>query len=278
MEQYDAINEFLDRVDSRAARSVDVAKSLIEGKENVAVTFKKEIVRPVRAESPRRDHVFNVPEGFVAYLQKYGSPDVVVLADPQTGRARAVLNERAEGGMEVVRFDPMVHPFWVPWQEQMKVPQPVKAFAKFVATQKHVIVSPEPKSLFVLLSQVRLAKNVTIEEGFGRKSVNGVMVESVVTGNPKMSVDLPETIGVKCPMFWGQEEMTIEVDVLVDGSGDRVMISLSSADAEAKRIEQIEAMLGAMEADLPEATVTLGHLDYTDWRYVSEAGSSNWER
>lgn len=273
-QQKDAVNCFLDGVNVYEDRTVDVVKKVLDGKDHVTLTFKMEVVEPARAESPRRNHVFRTPDGFCDYLKKYGGEDIVVLADPISGTATAVLNERAVTGFEVVEFKPMLHPFWMPWEKAIYGggdDYPVKPFARFIAGQGHVIKSPDPKQLFMLLSQVRLSKKVTVEHGVGSGSVNGVMVENEVKGqSSKQPVEIPQQIMIHCPMFWGQEAVDIMIDVLVDPRGEQVYIVLNSADAEAKKVEQIEQMLGDLTAKLPDAVVTFGEVNTVPWEYVGK--------
>lgn len=270
MAEKDLVNGFLDRVNSMQDRSVDVVKGIIEGKEHVTVTFQKNVMEPEREESPRRAHVFSVPDGFCAYLQKYGSDDIVVLANAETGVAQAVLDETSAVGFETITFEPKVHPLWAPWKGLIGSKVRVKDFARFVAGQGHVITIPSPKMLLMTLAQVRLSKNVTIESGFGQKALNGIMVESVIKGNSVTNpIELPDQIVVHCPMFYGTEAVDIAVDLLVDACGDEVLVNITSADAEVKRIEQIEGMLGKVADGLPNATVSLGMVHTVPWAYLT---------
>jgi hypothetical protein len=269
-QQIDAINGYLEAAGVNAKRSVDVAREVLEGKDHMTVTFRQEIAEPKRSESPKRAHVFYTTDGFCAYLKKFGSANVVILADPASGCARAVLNETSPCGFETVSFEPMIHPMWKPWRDHLAFGDlSVKTFAKFVAGQGHVIRSPDPKQLLMVLSQVRLSKNVTVESGMGARSLNGVMVETSVQGkSATQMVDLPERIVVHCPMFWDTEPEDIAVDVLVDVNGDEVNVLLTSSDAESKRIQQIETMLCSLVTGLPDAVVTFGNVEHEPWAYV----------
>lgn len=256
MAEKDLVNGFLDAVNSMQDRSVDVVKKIIGVKDHVTVTFKKEIVEPKRAESPRRAHVFSVPDGFCAYLQRYGSGEILVLANAETGVAQAVLDETSTVGFETITFEPKVHPLWAPWKRLIYAEVNVRKFAKFVAGQGHVIVSPSPKMLLMTLAQVRL--------------LNGIMVESVIKGNSVTNpIELPDQIVVHCPMFYGTEAVDIAIDLLVDTYDDEVFVRLTSADAEVKRIEQIEGMLGKVADGLPNATVSLGMVHTVPWAYLT---------
>lgn len=273
MDKYsDSVNEFLDGFSLRSGRSIDFVKKVLDGREHVEVTFKTEVTDPVRAESPRRRHTFHTVDGFAGYLQRFGTQDIVVLADPKTGQARACLDETAPSGYEVVNFEPIVHPFWFPWHARLGLYYTIKDFAEFVSCQRHVIVKPDPKALFMVLSQVRLCKKVTVESGIGAKSLNGIMVETEVSGNSvKARVDLPEVIVLACPIFWGDEPSEIAVDMIVRAS-DGVDVKLVSSDADRKRVEAIEGMMGSLIEKLPNAIVTFGAIDHAPWEYVNDRG------
>jgi hypothetical protein len=271
-EQKDLINGFLDMASLVERRSVDVAQDLVGDKKDVKVTFQTKLTEPTRAESPRRCHVFNTVDGFADYLQRFGSHDIVILADPQTGYASACLDETATQGFEVVHFRPIVHPFWGPWLERLGEYDDIRSFAEFVSCQRHVIVSPDPKALFMVLSQVRLCKRVTVESGIGAKSLNGIMVETEVSGNSvKARVDLPDEIKLCTPIYWGAEPSEIVVDMIVRAN-DGVDVKLVSSDADRKRVEAIEGMMGSLVAKLPEAVVTFGAVDHAPWKYIYEDG------
>lgn len=274
MENRDEINRFLEGHSEKVRRSVDVAKELIDDKEAMTVTFRTDVAEPVRAESPRRAHAFHTVDGFASYLQRFGAHDVVVLADPKTGVALACLDETASKGFEVVSFEPIVHPFWSPWKERLGRYFDIKDFAEFVACQRHVIDKSDARALSMVLSQVRLCKRVTIESGIGAKALNGVMVETEVSGNSvKARVDLPDDITLTCPIFWGDEPSEIVVDMVVRAD-DGVDVKLVSSDADRKRVEAIEGMMGALIEKLPNAIVTFGAIGHAAWEYVGGAGST----
>jgi len=269
----DALNGFIEQVDRRNWRSLDVAREVLEGKDHLTVTFKQEPIVPVRMESPARAHRFWSVEGFTQYLQKYATADLVVLGDVDRALIAAVLNEQAEGGFEVVTFSPLMHPFWKPWAVLLDklVPLPIRDFAKFVVAQRHVIAEPDPETLALTLAQVRVSKKVEMQTGFGVQSINGIMVETSIQGQKAQMepVALPTRITLDCPMFIQRPNVRIEIDLIVDLEGDKVVVDLVSGDAEAKAIAAFTEMIDEMRAALPDAKVALGRVEHEDWRYIN---------
>lgn len=265
----DAINEFLENMpDGPFSNSVEVAKKLVAGKENVEVTFKRDVVTPVRSESPRRSHRFWSVDGFIEYLQKYATADLVVLADPTTGTMQAVLDETSQSGFEVVGFEPQYHPLFAPWACAITTGrQPIAQFARFIVGQRHVIVDPDPKQLAMMLSQVRVSKKVEIQAGFGADSINGLMVESKIRGQMQnTSVELPEAIEIECPMFMETLPARMSISLILDDNNG-VVVELISSDVQQERVRGVEAMLGKVGSAL-ESVVCLGTVAHLNWEYV----------
>ncbi len=266
----DLMNGFLERCEEGQPTTIELARGLTEGKEHLDIVLRQTVEKPLRMESPAKAHTLWSIEGFVAYLREYATASsLVVLGDPNTGQIHAVLDERKEDGFEVVTFEPLVHPFWDPWRKAIKQEIEIREFAKFIVEQKHVIANPDARQLVAIFKQVRLSKNVTIDNGIGDGAINGVMVESKIAGqHPSMPLSLPEQIVIHCPMFMEQEAMDITIDLILDGTGNGVIVEPKSSDAEAKRIEAIEAMLHQVHESLPEATATLGKVKHEPWNYV----------
>ncbi len=264
----DAINGFLEQLARTHNNTVEVAKRLLDGTEHVEVTFKQEVVQPIRAESPPRAHVFWSVDGFIEYLQKYATNDLVVLADPTTGEMQAVLDETAATGFEGVSFEPLYHPLFSPWSDWIGgAPRDIKAFAKFVLGQRHVIVEPDPRMLAMMLSQIRVSKKVEAATGFGAESTNGVMIETKIKGQVQSTVvDLPETIVIECPVSMDCEPARMEVSLVVEDAGG-VMVQLISSDVEREKVAATQRMLDKVAGTLA-AVVGLGKVEHGQWSYV----------
>ncbi len=270
---HDVINEFIDKVSPGKPTTVELATKLTTGttgpREALTVTLRKPIEMPVRAESPARSHTFNSVQGFVEYLQRYGSgQDVLVLADPDTGAMTAVLNEKAMQGFETVRFMPKIDPLYKPWHEKLNDVTKIKDFARFIQSHKTVIEGDKAQ-LCALFQQIRLSKNVTMQQGIGARSTNGVMVAMTLQGQVKdVPMDLPESLTILCPMFVDTQETAITMDLLVEVSHDDVYIRMSSSDAEVQKVALIQQMLTEVKSELTAATISMGTVEHEEWDYV----------
>lgn len=271
----DGINGFLEQVARTHNNTVEVAKRLLGDKEHVEVTFKQEVVQPIRAESPPRAHVFWSVHGFVEYLQKYATDDLVVLANPMDGTIEAVLNEAALTGFEVVSFEPLYHPLFKPWSDWIGgEPRDIKAFGKFVLGQRHVIMDPDPRMLAMILSQIRVSKKVEAAVGFGAESTNGVMIETKIKGQVQNTVvDLPETISIECPVFMDCEPARMEVSLVVEDAGG-VLVQLISSDVEREKVMATRRAMDKVSETLA-AVVSLGSVEHAQWSYVGRKGDGS---
>lgn len=264
----DAINGFLEQLARTHNNTVEVAKRLLDGTEHVEVTFKQEVVQPIRAESPPRAHVFWSVDGFIEYLQKYATNDLVVLADPTTGEMQAVLDETAATGFEGVSFEPLYHPLFSPWSDWIGgEPRDIKAFAKFVLGQRHVIVEPDPRMLAMMLSQIRESGGSDGLWFSKAESTNGVMIETKIKGQVQNTVvDLPETIVIECPVFMDCEPARMEVSLMVEDAGV-VLVQLISSDVEQEKVAATQRVLDKVSGTLA-AVVGLGTVEHGQWSYV----------
>lgn len=238
---------------------------------------------PVRRETPPRAHGFHALDGFAAYLAQYASPRVVVFADVHHHRFAAVLDERAEEGVEIVTFGLTHHPRWRPWADRARHgPLPLESFVDFVRAQRRAILEPDGRWLVAALSQVEAATEVTLYRGEGRRSTNGLIVKSEVKGgnDQKSNVDLPDTIKVGVPMFVGEGTREADLDVIfrVTPDGRAVTVEVSSADVDHAEIEAFEDMVARLDEDLaavhPEAVVAWGAPDHGRWSYLPAEGGA----
>jgi hypothetical protein len=267
----DAVNGFLEQLSRTHNNSVEVAKRVLDGKENMIVTFKQDVAVPLRMESPARAHKFWSVDGFIEYLEKYATEDLVVLANPMDGGMEAVLDERATKGFEVVSFEPLYHPLFKPWAGRIGTrPGHIRDFAKFILEQRHVIASPDARQLAMTLSQIRVSKKVETAMGFGAQSTNGVMVETKIKGQAQnVEVDLPETITIECPVYMDCRMARMDVSLILEDDEGGVTVQLISSDVEREKIEATRAMLDKVTSTLG-AVVSLGRVDYSEWSYIGK--------
>jgi hypothetical protein len=230
---------------------------------------------PQRALTPARRHVFYAIDGFVAYLRRYGSDQTVLYADGLTRTVHAVLNEKAERGVETVVLELMPHPLAQPWMDLMqKPPLPIKDFVDFLRAHRRAIISPPGREFVLLLSQIKMAQEVTVLEGSGRTTINGVLVKTMIQGQQQSDeIDLPDVVGLRLPLFVGGAPVTVELDLVISspGLGQGVTAALVSADFEAACQEAFDNEVLALEmgfVDEMKMVLAHGRPDYVDWAIV----------
>ena len=200
---------------------------------------------PKRAETKARGHMFFAVEGFADYLVKHGNEGTLILANPTEQAITAILDERVKDGIEEISFEPQVHPLFAPWEHVIGKPVLLSEFVDFIRNNRRQISEPEGRELAMLLSQVRASINVSIYEGKGTKSINGVVVETKIQGQSKEEVvELPDRLTLRVPLYVGTEVQDINLDLNlgVAGNEDRksVVIQLSAADLAEARYKAFE--------------------------------------
>jgi len=226
---------------------------------------------PERAESPKRAHTFHAIAGFADYLTKYGSADVVVLADVSNGRIDAVLDETAETGFETVACVPTMHPLLRPWADAAaREAMALDAFVEFLRSNRRTIREPDGRELAMTLSQVTAAIKTTIQRGTSTNSVNGIMFETKIQGETQQgAVEIPDTLTLSCPIFVGGDPVPIEVDLTLraDPGSPKIVVSVTAAEIEVRMIEAFEAMVETLRA-VDGITVALGRTGHETWNYL----------
>jgi hypothetical protein len=258
------IEEFIRNVGRGQENVVDVCKEMLaDGKhDRVTVALQNRVLQPeppaapAKRESPRRCHVFHDVGGFAAYLVKYKTANTVILADVANLAITATLDEKAANGFEVIQLKPAVHPLFAPWQDLLAKarsddasdaadePMTVGAFCEFVMTNRRAVVAPDARELVLTLSQVRASKKITIDRGKGMKSLNGVVIETLIQGASKDEhVELPDSLTLNVPLFVRTSPKQIEIDLLAVAGDTNVYMKAVSADVDTARVEAFEEML-----------------------------------
>jgi len=254
----------------------DCKKLIIEGK----WTPPDEL--PTRAESGRRKHVLHTIESLLDYLGACGGENTMIFLDGDARRGYAVLDEAAGDGIEEIELRLLPHKLWLPWAEAIAVsPFSLDRFVEFIRLHRRAIhhahwpisqpaeAQITPRELLAMLSQVRVGANVTVERGHGPDSVNGVMVETKISGRTdRDNVPLPEALRLDVPIFVGVGIQDVDVDIVVDADPDtkEVTVSMSTADVEAALDKAWEQIVAAAQAS--QWKVVLGHPERDRWAYV----------
>ena len=236
---------------------------------------------PERMETPSRSHVFFEAAGFAAYIESATGNEekggrCLVLADVTAGKIKAVLDDSADEGAEVVMFCPTPHPHAESWTGLIGEPMTLEQFVLHVLDNRRTIIEPEAGELLMTLRQVRASKNVTIEQGFAAKgALNGVMVETTIQGEVRnQPVELPESLTVEMPLFIGDLPTSFAIDIALSSPGNEVIVRLASSDYEVKRIEAFDLMVYRIKnllANKPGIVFSTGLPSYQPWQYIPQA-------
>ena len=228
-----------------------------------------ELPTPTRQESPPRAHVFHTADTLIDYVEKYGDANTVILLDVPAMNGCVVLDDKAEEQFELLPFQPMQHPLFVEWYKMLGTRIDVLTFAEFVMGHRRQIVAPDGREAAMIFSQLQASTKMTVARGQGKAAINGVMVETKIQGKPgEAFVELPESLTVRLPLFVGEPEVEIEIDLLVGSTDTSIWVSASAAGVLDAQLRAFTAMVDKIRDGLPEMTVGLGRVGYGAWKYL----------
>jgi hypothetical protein len=222
---------------------------------------------PEKASAKARNHIFQDVETFSQYIAREASATdaSIVLADVKDRQIVCVLNEDEEKDRETVSFHATDHPLFLPWLQILNRPIDATEFALFCQKYRRTILKPDGRELALLFSQIRMAKQVTVAQGIGKKALNGVMVQIEIAGQKQDSlIDLPDSITISTPLFIGSDPLEIEIDLLVTDKNDQVVVFATAPDIEAKQVEAFESIVEQIRQD-SGLLVGLGQVKHRDW-------------
>lgn len=234
---------------------------------------------PLRAESPGRGHKFNEIDGFCAYIEKYMTANTVVLADMVNLTISAVLDDRAQQGVEVVSLQPIVHPTFKPWNSIIDKELPVLDFATHCMKHRRTIshfdgrdvtsALPAGKELAFLFSQIQANSTISMSAGQGKKSINGLIIKTEIQGKLHAEpVDIPDTLSILCPLFVGCDEAEIPIDVLVTCRNQKDVVVLCTAPSLLLAMTETFEYMVERVKQIQGVVASLGSVAYRDWDYL----------
>jgi len=226
---------------------------------------------PPRMETRPRAHLFHSVATFVEYLDRVKvAGETVVLADACEQVVSCVIDESKEKGVERLGFMPQIHPTLKPWTAIFNASVPLSFFLEFVLRNRRAVVSPDPAELVLTFSQVKAAKDVTIERGRGATAINGVMVHTSIQGTKHAEpVDLPETITIEVPVYVDTEPQQIEVDLLVDVKDEEIEVYASSSQLEEAIVSAFAEIVDVVRG-LDGVVAGFGKVSHSSWEYVDK--------
>ena len=273
----DLVNDPFRSLDEGEECLLEVARKLVGDKEAVTFEVRQRKVQPEqpqclpRMESPARGHVFHDADSLAEYLHKYKTDDTVVLIDVSAETAQIILDEKAPKGFERLAFAPVMHPLFEPWAGLLnsKTVQ-LRSLADFLMQNRRAVREPDAKQLVHLLSQVMVSRSITLQKGFGRHSINGIVCEMDIAGQKQNEqVELPDSIQIETPLYIATRPVILEIDLTVDADDDNVYVTCTSADLIERRVEAFEEMMATIKA-IEGVTVGLGAPRHVDWKYVPQ--------
>jgi len=276
---YNVIEQFIRSVQVGQENAIEIAKTVGEdGAEKTTIALQNRVLQPEppkapeRAESPKRAHEFYGLTGFNAYLVKYKTEDTVVLADVTSEQISAVIDDKADRGVEIVEFTPPISPLFKPWADMLDLAIPLTALAEFIMTHRRSVtdadgvVGEAGRELALLFRQVRASKAITLQRGVGAKSINGLICELEIHGERKGEpVDLPESFTICTPLYLDTEAVALTIDLLVATKGDEIVGVMTCAELEEQKLRIFSGMINDLSDEL---TVALGRPGHENWKYV----------
>lgn len=266
----DVLNGFLRNVGKGKTNTIELAQEILgDGTKKVTMTLNNKIDTPERQESQARSHVFYGLGAFIAYLQKNKTETTLILADMERQEIRAVFNDEATKGFEVITFRPQVHPLVAPWLNILKAGTiKIGEFSQFVLLHKNTIVSPIAKDLALTMSQIRVSTSTVMQKGFGKTSINGIICTAEIQGiKENMPIELPDLITLNVPLFVETLPIAFDIDIVVGTMGDHVVVNVASSDMESKKVEVFENFIKDLKAkDI--GNVGCGNINHQDWKYI----------
>lgn len=228
-----------------------------------------ELPTPTRQESPPRAHVFHTADSLIGYVEKYGDGDTVILLDVPTMNGCVVLDDLRKDQFELLPFQPMQHPLFLEWYKMLGRRVDVLQFAEFVMGHRRQIVAPDGREAAMIFSQLQSSTKMTVARGQGKAAINGVMVETKIQGKTgEAFVELPESLTVRLPLFVGEPEAEIEIDLLVGSQDTSIWVSASASGVLDAQLQAFTAMADKISDGLPEMTVGLGRVSHSAWKYI----------
>jgi hypothetical protein len=283
MEDENDILEALKNVEKNKVNIITVAKEVLgDGEKSVTLNLAQKPVKPERMESQPRGHVFHDVDGFIKYLEKNPSENLVVLADVEETKATAVLNDKAEYGREFVSFEPPYHPQFLMMKESLldHGPLNITRFAMAIMRNRDIIIGQdgilfntpaEAKQLGLNMKQITVSSKVTAQAGVGADCINGVVCHTKITGTDMAGekAELPQSIEVKVPIYIHTDAVTFSINLTIQPHGDDAASIVTDApELEVRKYEVFEKLLEPLKKQTG-VLVSYGNPHERSWNYIS---------
>jgi len=263
----------VDRATKVVAENEMSVITLLKEKGEGKVTLERKKVMPERMESPARQHTFHDVEGFTKYITANVSENTIVFADVDGVIIKAVLDDKAEFGKEIIMLSPPYHPAFTLLEEALlNKTLRIADFAQGVMRNRAIIQGTDQcdaQSLALSMQQLTVATAVVQAIGDGKKSTNGVMTTtSVTTGCPEADehLELPDSIVVKVPIYLNTEPVLFAINITISTRSGDVLATTDSPELALKEYEVFEKMMKDLRA-IDKVSVVYGVPCEADWKY-----------
>ena len=236
----------------------------------MSISIAQRVVDPVRLESRPRQHEFHQVESFAAYLKVYGGDNSVVMMDVAQMKGSAVLDETVTEGRERLDFLPPTDPRFSYWEDRLLTGQliPLESLINTLIRGRSAIVEPDGRELGLMLTQLTIGKKVTMKRGVGAKSVNGLMVETVIQGQSKTEqVPLPGEFIIEAPLILHTDPVRITFEMTAMMREDEVFFVVAAPDLLDTKLSLFHQLADEIGREID--SVGFGVLHYGDWDYVA---------
>lgn len=182
-------------------------------------------------------HRFDEIQGFIGYLERYGaSGDMVIMVDPATGAATAVLAEMldeppvAEARTVRITYSPTLSP------EAKRLPTKPMTPAQFVAflrRNRASILWPDSSTVSALIAELRVCSRATVYAG---KASGQLLQVEARGGNESAPVEIPEAITLAIRLHM-EDVKPVEVSMPVElvATNDGALVEVNGDGIEAAR-------------------------------------------
>lgn len=152
-------------------------------------------------------------DSFVAYLEKFKSADSTVFFDNDTCSFLAVLDFASPGmpswGDHAATFKPRLSEEWKLWFARNGKFDAQVPFGRFIEENNIDVLTPSAAQLLEMVMTFEATKSISFREASRLKNgqVQLTWVEDIKTG----SIDIPDSITIKIPVFYGQRPREIQL-------------------------------------------------------------------
>lgn len=152
-------------------------------------------------------------DSFIAYLEKFKSPDSAVFFNNDSCSFLAVVDfsspDMPSWGDHTATFAPRLSEEWNLWFGKNGRFEAQVPFGRFIEENNIDVLTPDAATLLEMVMTFEATKSISFREASRLKNgqVQLTWVEDIKTG----SIDIPDSIIIKIPVFYGQKPREIQL-------------------------------------------------------------------